>query len=104
MGTGPSSHSILVPFRRNFCVFNQVFAIRESDLFHGNFTMALCSFGGVNDQCGDTSWAGQEAEMLHLLSSDNDMTAWLKDKWKNSGVSRARGRPGVTKEVIQKTR
>ena len=29
--------------------------ILESDLFQGNFAMALYSFGGVNDQCGATS-------------------------------------------------
>ena len=40
--------------------------------------------------------------MLHLFSCDNDMTAWLKAKKKGSGVSRARGRPGDTKEVIKK--
>ena len=42
--------------------------------------MALCSFGGVNNQCGTLSWAVQETGMLSLLSSDNDMTASLKDK------------------------
>ena len=38
--------------------------------------MALSSFGGVNDQCGVTSWAEQETGMLPLLSCDSDMTAW----------------------------
>ena len=42
--------------------------------------MALYSFGGVNDQCGATSWVVQETGMLPLLSRDSDMTAWLKDK------------------------
>ena len=49
--------------------------------------MALYSFGGVNDQCGVTSWAVQETGMLPLLSCDSDLTAWLKHKWKGSGVS-----------------
>ena len=49
--------------------------------------MALYSFGGVNDQCGATSWAVQETGMLPLLSCDSDLTAWLKHKWKGSGVS-----------------
>ena len=59
--------------------------------------MALCSFGGVNDQCGATSWAVRETGMNPLLSCDNDMTAWLKDKYKGSGASGERGRPGDTK-------
>ena len=49
--------------------------------------MALYSFGGVNDQCGVTSWAVQETGMLPLLSCGSDMTAWLKHKQKGSGVS-----------------
>ena len=37
--------------------------------FWDNFTMALYSFGGVNDQCGATSWAVQDPTgMLALLS------------------------------------
>ena len=35
----------------------------------GNFAMALCSFGVVNDQCGAKSCAGQETRMRPLLSS-----------------------------------
>ena len=54
--------------------------IVESDKFQDPFTMALCSFGGVNDQCSATSWAVHETGMIPLLSCDNDMTAWLKDK------------------------
>ena len=57
-----------------------MFEIVESDLFQDNFTMALYSFGGVNDQCGATSWAVQGTGMIPLLSCDSDMTAWLKDK------------------------
>ena len=58
-----------------------VFEIPESDLFQDNFTVALYSFGGKNDQCGATSWAVQETGMLPLMSCDNDMmTVWLKDK------------------------
>ena len=34
------------------------------------------------------SWAVQETGMLPLLSCDSDMTAWLKNKYKDSGVSR----------------
>ena len=59
--------------------------------------MALCSFRGVNYQCGATSWAVHETGMIPLLSCDNDMTAWLKDKYKGSGASGATGRPGDTK-------
>ena len=102
VGTRPSSHPILLPFCGDFCVFHQVFEILESDLFQGNFTIALCSFGGVNYQYSVTSWAAQETRMLHLFSCDNDMTAWLKAEKKGSGVSRARGRPGDTKELIKK--
>ena len=54
-------------------------------------------FGGVNDQCSATSWAVHETGLITLLSCDNDMTAWLKDKYKGSGASGARGRPGGTK-------
>ena len=71
--------------------------IIESDKFQDNFMMALCSFGGVDDQCGATSRAVHETGMIPLLSCDNDMTAWLKDKYKGSGASGARGRPGDTK-------
>ena len=65
--------------------------------FQNNFTMALCSFGGVNDQYGDASWALHETGMTPWLCCDNDMAAWLKDKFKGSGASGARGRPGDTK-------
>ena len=63
----------------------------------GNFTMAICSFGGVSDQCGATSWAGHESGMTPLLSCENDRTEWLKEKYKGSGACGARGRPGHTK-------
>lgn len=59
--------------------------------------MALCSFGGVSDQCGATSWAAHETGMVPLLSCEIDMTEWLKEKYKGSGASGARGRPGHTK-------
>ena len=59
--------------------------------------MALCSFGGVNDQYGDASWALHETGMTPWLRCDNDMAAWLKHKFKGSGASGARGRPGDTK-------
>ena len=39
----------------------------------GSFTMVLCSFGGVSDQCGATSWAAHETGMVLLLSSEIDM-------------------------------
>ena len=52
VGTGPSSHPILLPFRGKFLCFSScVFEILESDLLQDNFTMALYSFGGLNDQC-----------------------------------------------------
>jgi len=69
--------------------------------FQDNVTMALCSFGGVDDQCGATSWAVHETGLITLLSCDNDMTAWLKDKYKGSGESGARRRPGDTKAAGQ---
>ena len=60
--------------------------------------MALCSFGGVSDQYGATSWAAHETGMVpNLLSCEIDMTEWLKEKYKGSGASGARGRPGHTK-------
>ena len=59
--------------------------------------MALCYFGGVNDQCDAASWALHETRMTPLLSCDNDMTSWLKRKYKGSGVSGTRGKPGDTK-------
>ena len=64
-----------------------MFEILESDLFQENFSMALYSFGGVNDQCSVTSWAVQETGMLPLLSWGSDMTAWLKHKYKGSSLS-----------------
>ena len=75
VGTGPSPRPILLPFRGNFfCFSSGVFEILESDLLHDNFSMALYSFGGVNDQCGVTSWAVQETGMIPLLSCGSDMT------------------------------
>ena len=65
--------------------------------FEGNFTMAVCSFGGVSDQCGATSWAGHETGMVPLLSCENDMTEWLKEKYEGPGAFGATGRPGHTK-------
>ena len=59
--------------------------------------MALCSFGGVNDECGAASWALHETGMTFLLSCDNDMNAWLKHKYKGLGASRTRGKAGDTK-------
>jgi len=40
---------------------------------------------------------GHETGMVPLLSCEIDMTEWLKEKYKGSGVSGARGRPGHTK-------
>ena len=70
VGTGPSSHPIRLLFWGNFLCFSSgVFKILESDLFQDNFTMALYSFGGVNDQCSAMSWAVQDPTgMLALLS------------------------------------
>ena len=48
-----------------------MFEILESDLFQDNVTMALYSFGGVNNQCGATSWAVQETA-VHGPRSCND--------------------------------
>ena len=86
VGTEPSSRPILLHFCEDFfCfssgVFHQVFEILESDLFQDNFSLARYSFGGVNDQCGVTSWAVQETGMpIPLLSCDSGMTEWLKHK------------------------
>ena len=87
MGTGPRLRSSSV---------SQLCFIR-SKKFNGNFTMALCSFEGVSDQCGATAWAPHETGMVPLLSCENDMTEWLKEKYKGSGASGARGEPGHTK-------
>ena len=58
--------------------------------------MALCAFGGVTDQCGATSCAARETGMVPLLSCEIDKTEWLKEKYKVSGASGARRRPGHT--------
>ena len=88
MGTGPSSHSSSV---------ERVCFVRCMK-FEGNFiVMAFCSFGGVSDQCGATLWASHETGMVPLLSCEIYMTEWLKEKYKGSGASGARGRPGLTK-------
>jgi len=87
VGTGPGSHSSSV---------SRVCFVRCKK-FEGNFTMAICSFGGVSDQCGATSWAAHETGMVSLLSCEIDMTEWLKEKYKGSGASGSRGRPGHTK-------
>ena len=44
-----------------------------------------------------TAWALHETGMVPLLSCENDMTEWLKEKYKGSGESGARGGPGHTK-------
>ena len=51
-----------------------VFEILERDLLQDKFTMAFYFFGGVNGQCGATSWVVQETGMLPFLSCDSDMT------------------------------
>ena len=45
--------------------------------FEGKFRVALCSFGGVIDQRGATSWAAHETGMLPLLSSEIDIHDWM---------------------------
>ena len=66
-------------FAGNFlCLTAGVFEVLEGDLFQDDFKIAFYSLGGVNDQCGVTSWALQETGMLPLLSYDSGMTAWLK--------------------------
>ena len=64
--------------------------------FEGNLTMAICSLRWVSEQCGATSWAAHETGMVPLLSSEIDMIEWLKEKYKGSGTSGAKGRPGHT--------
>ena len=84
VGTGPSSRPILLPFRGNFfCFSSGVFEILESDLFQDNFSMALYSFGGENDQCGVTSWAVQETGMFPLLSCGRRIQVCPGKKRKN---------------------
>ena len=98
MGTGPSYRPD--PFPGIFLCFSSgVFEFVESDLFQDNFSMALYSFGEVNDQCGVMSWAMQETGIVPFLSCDSNMTAWLKHKYKGSTVSgkEEEGRPGETK-------
>ena len=81
MGTGPTSHPTLLSFRGNFLCFSLFSKFQKAICFEDNFTVALYSFGGKNDQCGAMSWAVQETGMLPLMSFDNDMmTVWLKDK------------------------
>ena len=58
--------------------------------------MAFCSFGCLGNECGGAPWAAQDTEMIPLLSCDN-MTTWLKEKYKGSGASGAKGRPGGAK-------
>ena len=72
MGTGSSSHSSSVS---GVC-----FVMCKN--FEGNFTMALCSFGGVSNQCRATSWAAHKTGMVPLLSCEIDMTEWWKEKYK----------------------
>ena len=98
VGTGLSSHPILLLFCGNLLCFSSV-EILESNLFHDNFTMALYSYGGVNDQWLATSWAVQETGMLpFFLSCDSDMTAWFKGQVEGFRcVWGRRGRPGDTK-------
>ena len=57
-----------------------MFEVLEGDLCQDDFTMAFYPFGGVNGQCGVTSWAVQETGLLPLLSCDSGMTEWLKHK------------------------
>ena len=71
MGTGPSSRPILLPrFAGMFlCFTSGVFEVLKGDLFQDDFTMVLYSFGGVNDQCGVTSWAVQETGMRSSVAA-----------------------------------
>ena len=63
--------------------------------FEGNFTMARCSFGGVSDQFGATSWAAHKTGMVpNLLPCEINMTEWLKDKYKG------RVRPGQEEDLV----
>jgi len=71
VGTGPSSNSSSVA---------RVCFVR-CEKFDGTFMMPFCSFGGISDQCGATSWAAQETGMVHLLSCEVDLTEWLKEKY-----------------------
>ena len=87
VGTGPSSHPILLPFHGKFLCFSScVLEILESNLLQDSFTMALYSFGGVKDQCGARHGLYKKQECFLFLSCDSDMTAWLKGKQRSSGV------------------
>ena len=57
-----------------------MFEVLKGDLCQDDFTMAFYPFGGVNGQCGVTSWAVQETGLLPLWSCDSGMTACLKHK------------------------
>ena len=76
MGTGPRLRSSSVS---RVCFIS-------CKKFKGNFTMALCSFGGVSDQCGASAWAPHETGMVPLLSCENDMTEWLKENYKGPSM------------------
>ena len=94
VGTGRSSHPIFLPFRGNFLCFSSV-EILESDLFQDNFTMALYSSGGVNDQWRATPCVVQETGMLpFFLSCDSDMWGQVEGF---RCVQGRRGTPGDTK-------
>ena len=67
MGTEPSSHSCSV---LRVCFVNCLVRCKKLE---GNFTMALCSFRVVSDQCGATSWAAHEKGMVPLLSCEIDL-------------------------------
>ena len=90
MGTGPRLRSSSVS---RVCFI-------KCKKFKGNFTMALCFFGGVSDQCGATAWAPHETGMVSLLSCENGMTEWLKEKYKGSGASGVRGRQNINGRLI----
>ena len=65
--------------------------------------MASCSFVSDNDSCGAVHWAADDTAIRPLLSCNLDMTGWLKNKFKGSGASGMRGRPGKSNSSTGKT-
>ena len=60
---------------------------------------SYCLFGNYSDPCGAVEWAPQDKAFVPLLSCTVNLSEWLKDKYKGSGASDIRGRPGATSSL-----